>query len=315
MLLQRFNWVILTTRNRPRRIGLSFCFLYKNKREVCESVIEQGSSMAKAQHLPEPLSFFSRSKEPNDRFSNFYETKIEMAEGRFNSVEHYFQSMKFIDKDHSRFAIGGDLGEKRSTSDSWKRTVSKGRFIKSAGSKSGTKTHRLTLRSDGLDRERAKRKMKEGLRKKFEKEPFRTLLLETQERPLVHIPMMGKTDYWTARFNKTTRVITGENNMGKLLMQVRKELQEKTKNEEEESEESKEKDVNAVTNEKRITNKDNACQVSDTEGHQQQVRKRPYDNSAETKGEQSNKQMQSEEPDAKRKKTELISDDDQTKPL
>jgi DnaJ family protein A protein 5 len=41
---------------------------------------------------------------------------------------------------------------------------------------------------------------------------------------LVHTPMRGKTDYWTGRVDKTSGNITGENNMGKLLMEVRQEL-------------------------------------------------------------------------------------------
>lgn len=110
----------------------------------------------------EPLTFNSRSKSPYDKFSNFYEVKIEMPEGVFGSVEHYFHAMKFIDENHSRFEINGDLGKQKHQSKNWKDTVSKGRFIKSAGGKSGTKKYKLTLRSDGLDRERAKQKMKQG---------------------------------------------------------------------------------------------------------------------------------------------------------
>ena len=109
-----------------------------------------------------PLSFNSRSKTPYDKFSNFYEVKLKMPEGVFRSVEHYFQAMKFIDKNHRRFEMNGDLGKRMIDSGSWKETVSRGRFIKSAGGKSGTQKYKLTLRRDGLDRERGKQKMKEG---------------------------------------------------------------------------------------------------------------------------------------------------------
>ena len=68
-----------------------------------------------------------------------------------------------------------------------------------------------------------------GLRKKFESEPFKSLLLKTEARKLVHTPMRGKTDYWTGRVDKTSGDIIGENNMGKLLMKVRQELQEAEK--------------------------------------------------------------------------------------
>ena len=109
-----------------------------------------------------PLSFNSRSKTPYDKFSNFYEVELKMPEGVFGSVEHYFQAMKFIDKNHRRFEMKGDLGKRTTDSGSWKETVSRGRFIKSAGGKSGTQKYKLTLRRDGLDRERGKQKMKEG---------------------------------------------------------------------------------------------------------------------------------------------------------
>ncbi|CAB3989862.1 Hypothetical predicted protein [Paramuricea clavata] len=177
----------------------------------------------------EPITFNSRSKSPYDKFSNFYEAEIKLPEGVFRSIEHYFQAMKFIDKNHSRFEMNGDLGKRKFDSGSWKESVSRGRFIKSAGGKSGTQKYKLTLRSDGLDRERAKQKMKEGLRKKFASKPFRKLLLETGTRMLVHTPMRGKTDYWTGRVDKTSGNINGENNMGKLLMEVRQELKKTEK--------------------------------------------------------------------------------------
>ncbi|XP_028402927.1 uncharacterized protein LOC114525710 [Dendronephthya gigantea] len=174
-----------------------------------------------------PITFNSRSKAPYNQLSNFYEAKIEMPEGVFASVEHYFHATKFIDKDHPRFEIHGDLGEQSHESGSWKPSVSKGRFIKSAGGKDGTKKYALTLRTGGLERMWAKQKMKEGLRKKFKAEPFRELLLKTGRRVLVHTPMRGKTDFWSGRVDKKDgQKIVGENNMGKLLMEVREELNE-----------------------------------------------------------------------------------------
>ena len=188
--------------------------------------VRQQSKMAEEDG---PLSFNSRSKTPYDKFSNFYEVKLKMPEGAFGSVEHYFQAMKFIEKNHRRFEINGDLGKRRIDSGSWKETVSRGRFIKSAGGKSGTQKYKLTLRRDGLNRERGKQKMKEALQKKFECDPFKSLLLETDKRKLVHIPMRGKTDYWTGRVDKTSGDISGENTMGQLLMEVRHKLQEDEK--------------------------------------------------------------------------------------
>lgn len=111
----------------------------------------------------DPITFNSRSKLPYSQFSNFYEAEIRMSEGIFASVEHYFQAMKFLDKDHKRFEVEGDLGRQRYTKGKWKETMSKARFIKTAGGKSGTKKYKLQLRKDGLERRRNIEKMTQGL--------------------------------------------------------------------------------------------------------------------------------------------------------
>ena len=171
----------------------------------------------------EPIFFFSGSRYPYCQFSNFYEVDIEMEEGVFPSVEHYFQGMKFIPKDRKRFVKGEEFDRKKETKASnAKEEMAKGRLAKSAGSKSGSAKYNLTLATDGLDQEVAKRRMKRALLKKFEKEPFKSLLLETgASRQLIHIPMRGKTDFWTGKRDKNTGDIVGENTMGKLLMEVR----------------------------------------------------------------------------------------------
>lgn len=171
----------------------------------------------------EPIFFFSGSRYPYCQFSNFYEVDIEMEEGVFPSVEHYFQGMKFISKDRKRFMKGEEFDRKKETkATNAKEEMAKGRLAKSAGSKSGSAKYNLTLASDGLDQEVAKRRMKRALEKKFEKEPFKSLLLETgATRQLIHIPMRGKTDFWTGKRDKNTGEIVGENTMGKLLMEVR----------------------------------------------------------------------------------------------
>ncbi|XP_015760727.1 PREDICTED: uncharacterized protein LOC107339898 [Acropora digitifera] len=170
----------------------------------------------------EPIFFYSRSRVPHCLFSNFYEVDIEMEEGVFPSVEHYFQGMKFIPKDRKRFMKGGDLDKRKATKASnSKEEMEKGRFAKSAGSKSGSAKYNLTLATDGLDREVAKCRMKRALEKKFEKEPFKSALLETGKTRLIHIPLRGKTDFWTGKRHKKTGEIVGENTMGELLMKVR----------------------------------------------------------------------------------------------
>lgn len=125
-------------------------------------IVQIGQREFKMAHEDGPVTFNSRSKSPNNKFSNFYEVEIKMPEGVFGSVEHYFQAMKFTDGNHSRFEVSGDLGKRKIESGTWNECVSRGRFIKSAGGKSGTQKYTLTLRSDGLVRERARQKMKEG---------------------------------------------------------------------------------------------------------------------------------------------------------
>lgn len=173
----------------------------------------------------EPIFFFSGSRYPYCQFSNFYEVDIEMKEGVFPSVEHYFQGMKFVPEGRKRFMKHGDFDKKKETkSTNAKEEMGKGRLAKSAGSKSGSAKYKLTLAANGLDQQVAKRRMKRALEKKFEKEPFKSLLLETATRQLIHIPMRGKTDFWTGKRDKKTGEIVGENTMGKLLMEVRDSL-------------------------------------------------------------------------------------------
>lgn len=171
-----------------------------------------------------PIIFHSRVKPPYNKFSNFYVVDIEMPEGTFPSVEHYFQGMKFIPEDREKFTKGG-LFDKQSTRN-WPEKVSKGIVAKSAGSKSGTRTHGMTLVENALDQNAAKIRMKNALKVKFSKEVFRNLLLETGESLLVHIPMGGTVDFWTGKIDKDTGELVGENTMAALLMEVRQELKE-----------------------------------------------------------------------------------------
>lgn len=174
----------------------------------------------------EPIFFFSGSRWPYCQLSNFFQVDIEMEEGVFPSVEHYFQGMKFIPEDRKRFMKGGEFDRKKETAaTNAKEETAKGRLAKSAGSKSGSAKYKLTLAPDGLDQEVAKRRMKRALQKKFEKEPFKSLLLENgASRQLIHIPTRGQTDFWTGKRDKKTREIVGKNTMGKLLMEVRDSL-------------------------------------------------------------------------------------------
>ncbi|XP_032238288.2 uncharacterized protein LOC5512917 [Nematostella vectensis] len=169
-----------------------------------------------------PIIFHSRVKAPYNKLSNFYEVDLDMQEGVFPSVEHYFQGMKFIPEDRKHFTKGGKFDSLAKSS--WPVEVSKGIVAKSAGSKSGSAKHGLTLVGDALDQNASKIRMKKALRVKFSKEPFRSLLLETGNRLLVHIPMRGQPDFWTARLDKASGRIIGENTMAMVVMEVRDEM-------------------------------------------------------------------------------------------
>lgn len=130
--------------------------------------------------------------------------------------------MKFIPEDREKFTKGG-LFDKPTTRN-WPEKVAKGVVAKSAGSATGTRTHGMTLVENALDQNVAKIRMKNALEVKFSKEPFRSLLLETGERLLVHIPMRGTVDFWTGKIDKDTGELVGENTMAALLMEVREEL-------------------------------------------------------------------------------------------
>ena len=173
----------------------------------------------------EYLVFFSQSKAPWNMLSNFYEVDIGLPEGTFPSVEHYFQATKFIAEDRNRFRKGAEFD--RHVERKQITAVTKGRFAKSAGSKSGSAKHNLTLVADAFEPAKAKRRMKDALLEKFKQEPFRQVLLNTGNRPLVHIGMRGSLDYWTGKVDKSTGEIIGENTMAKLLMEVRDEIQDR----------------------------------------------------------------------------------------
>jgi predicted NAD-dependent protein-ADP-ribosyltransferase YbiA (DUF1768 family) len=183
--------------------------------------------MSKKRKLSGPIIFHSRVREPYNKFSNFYEVDVELPEGIFPSVEHYFQGMKFIPKDREKFTKGGQFDKPATTN--WPENVSKGCVAKSAGSKSGTAKYGMTLTEEALDQNAAKIRMKNALKIKFQNDTFKSLLLGTEDRLLVHIPMRGKTDFWTGKIDKSTGELVGNNTMANLLMEVRQELRNERK--------------------------------------------------------------------------------------
>lgn len=131
--------------------------------------------------------------------SNFFDSEIVDDDNiHYPTVEHYFQAMKTTDK-AERFDIA----------------------VQPTPGKAKRKGRHVVLRSDW---EKIKDSvMLEGLRQKFSKEPFRTLLLDTGDSLLEE----GNTwhdNYWGICYCVNCQDVMGKNHLGKLLMQVRDEI-------------------------------------------------------------------------------------------
>jgi N-glycosidase YbiA len=144
------------------------------------------------------IYFYSKIGEYGE-FSNFSPHGVEMDDGYWRTVEHYFQAQKFADADYK---------EKIRNATTPKQAKSLGR------------SRALPIRTDwevvkeGI--------MKAALRKKFTTHPeLKTLLLETGEEELIED---APTDYYWG----CGRTRTGKNRLGALLMEVRAELRAET---------------------------------------------------------------------------------------
>lgn len=133
----------------------------------------------------------------NRILSNFYPCLIEYEGLVFPSTEHAFQAAKSLDKaDRKRFTVGGGC-------------LSAGRAKR--------KGRMLDLRKDWESVKISV--MREILRTKFRQPMLREYLLGTGEKKLVEGNHWGDT-FWGVCRNK------GQNWLGKLLMEVRKECRE-----------------------------------------------------------------------------------------
>lgn len=131
--------------------------------------------------------------------SNFEPVEIMLDGVKYPSVEHAYMSAKC---------------EK----ESWKK------FCSDPSNTAGTvkKISKITqLREDWKDVRLSV--MEECLRQKFSKDPFKTLLLETKDL------YIQEGNYWNDKFwGVCLKTNTGENNLGKLIMQVRESLKVNT---------------------------------------------------------------------------------------
>lgn len=140
-----------------------------------------------------------RSFEGDNAFlSNFYPCLIEFEGATYPSVEHAYQASKFEDP-ALRAAI-----KAAPTAASAKR------LGKSRGMKKNHGVNRIQIMTDLI-------------RKKFQESELRSRLLETMNHELIEGNNWGDT-FWGVCSG------VGENHLGKILIQVRKELQDGTEN-------------------------------------------------------------------------------------
>lgn len=139
--------------------------------------------------------YFYSTKTEYGEFSNFSPHGIEMDDGWWSTVEHYFQAQKFGDADYKERI----------------RRAAGGKQAKTLG-----RSRALPIRSDW-------EQVKEGIMKAALKQKFtthsalKTLLLETGDEELIED---APTDYYWG----CGRTRTGKNRLGNLLMEVRAEL-------------------------------------------------------------------------------------------
>ena len=130
--------------------------------------------------------------------SNFYESPFKLGGITFPTMEHWFQAWKTLDNQEFREIAAAE-------------TPSKAKRL-------GRKCH---LRSDWEDIK--EQVMLVGLRLKFEEPKLRSKLLNTKGRTLIEGTTWCDNEWGDCSCPKCTN-ITGQNKLGKLLMQVRDEL-------------------------------------------------------------------------------------------
>jgi N-glycosidase YbiA len=142
-----------------------------------------------------PIYFYSQREEPYGCFSNFSPHGVHSNGKWFPTVEHYFQAMKFEGSDHAH-TIRKAASPKQAKALAWRREFP-------------LRPDWDEIRDDVMIR---------GVREKFTKhEKLRQLLLATGQEELVE--NAPGDFYWGCGADGS-----GENRLGKILMQVRTEL-------------------------------------------------------------------------------------------
>lgn len=135
--------------------------------------------------------------------SNFYPCKVEHQGITYNSVEHFYVAMKSNDEQliDGKYYTNGDLRE-------FVATIPTATEVKRFGRK-------LKLRKDWETKKMEV--MNYGVREKFKNELLKTQLLETGNEELIEGNWWNDV-FWGFCNGK------GENHLGKILMEVRREL-------------------------------------------------------------------------------------------
>jgi len=144
--------------------------------------------------------------------SNFYPVEIEHQGIKYPSVEHFYVAMKVNDQQliNGKYYTPGDFREMIASIPDPGKIKRIGRSAK--------------LRSD-WDQQKLK-VMNWGVRQKFKQEPFKEMLLATGDQLLVEGNYWHDNVFGSCTCDKCGD--KGENNLGKILMDVRNELRSKT---------------------------------------------------------------------------------------
>ncbi len=143
--------------------------------------------------------------------SNFYPVEIEHQGIKYPSVEHFYVAMKVNDQQliNGKYYTPGDFREMIASIPDPGKIKRIGRSAK--------------LRSD-WDQQKLK-VMNWGVRQKFKQEPFKEMLLATGDQLLVEGNYWHDNVFGSCNCDKCGD--SGENNLGKILMDVRNELKSK----------------------------------------------------------------------------------------
>jgi predicted NAD-dependent protein-ADP-ribosyltransferase YbiA (DUF1768 family) len=189
------------------------------------------------------LQFWSNAERKHEfyKFSNFQHIKdgIQPFDDKFifASTEHAFQSRKYVEKDRARFSIDGDLGnidgfslvfkekEYEKKRDYWMNKDNIGVIAKMATDKTRGKKLGLERNQDFVSTDELWMQI---LLSKYMKEEFKQLLKKTEDIYLLEFDRMAyhrfgvSLAFWGG--NIIDNKLWGKNQMGKYLMEIRKQI-------------------------------------------------------------------------------------------